>query len=628
MLKKIIIVLVVLALLGAGGLIVLLTQANSLINSQKGEIERLAASYLGAPVEIGQMQVEFLPPVSLRVNDFRIRGTESAGLSLKGFLVEFALGPLLRKRLEVARLELIQPSVLLVKDAEGVHIPGIHLKKESQKASAQPATHPQKEEPVRAEKGGLALTLDRLAVSGGRVEFRDDKGSAPIVASGIDVFSSIALLGQDLAVRALTAKATLEQGMPLELEAPEIALKGDVLEIASLLLKIRNEPVKLSGTYNLAAKAGEFKLESPGLGLKSLEAYFPPALKDLNLVGALAPGIQLKLLSDKDFSFHGTVGLKDVSLQKQKLALSGTNGVVSVSGNAGAQQATTTGLNFAFNNAPAALSFTAALSPATLNLEQLQLKIFGGSLAGTVSLGLKETKPLATQMELKSINFQELFAATNPDLSQKFSGRIESVEAKLTGSTSALPASLSGSLRVDVRDGALKGVNVAQVVLKAINNLPLITGAVSGSPGGSQNQQQLNENDTSFRSLTGDFAVGGSRLQTNNLLLVGPVYQLQGDGSIGFDSELDFNATLVFTPEFSASIVGSVKQLKGALDSQGRLIVPLTLKGKPPKVIVLPNLEKLLQTGLGRQLEEKATKALDNVLTGKKGKGLGGILGF
>ena len=71
------------------------------------------------------------------------------------------------------------------------------------------------------------------------------------------------------------------------------------------------------------------------------------------------------------------------------------------------------------------------------------------------------------------------------------------------------------------------------------------------------------------------------------------------------------------------------------IDSEGRIVLPVMIKGTPPKIIVLPNLEKLMQTGAKRVLQKTADDLLQRALGGKQktappqGAGqLKGILGF
>ena len=74
------------------------------------------------------------------------------------------------------------------------------------------------------------------------------------------------------------------------------------------------------------------------------------------------------------------------------------------------------------------------------------------------------------------------------------------------------------------------------------------------------------------------------------------------------------------------------KEVGKILDKDGHLTIPLTLKGTPPAVIVIPNISKLLEIGGKKVLQEKATELLGRALGGNKNsdslKGLGKALGF
>lgn len=99
-------------------------------------------------------------------------------------------------------------------------------------------------------------------------------------------------------------------------------------------------------------------------------------------------------------------------------------------------------------------------------------------------------------------------------------------------------------------------------------------------------------------------------MHTKDLTLNSTAYDLNAEGKIGFDTSLDLNADIIFTPEVSAKIVGGIKELNNALDQNKRLNMPLSIEGVPPSIVVVPNLQKLIELGAKNLLREKAGQLL------------------
>jgi hypothetical protein len=86
------------------------------------------------------------------------------------------------------------------------------------------------------------------------------------------------------------------------------------------------------------------------------------------------------------------------------------------------------------------------------------------------------------------------------------------------------------------------------------------------------------------------------------------------------------NAQFLFDHNISKALVERVKELKVLTNADGRMVVPVTLSGKVPAVIVTPDLKGLAATVSVDALKETIGEALKD----KKGfkKDLGKILGF
>jgi hypothetical protein len=98
------------------------------------------------------------------------------------------------------------------------------------------------------------------------------------------------------------------------------------------------------------------------------------------------------------------------------------------------------------------------------------------------------------------------------------------------------------------------------------------------------------------------------------MTLESDVFTLTGKGTMAHSGELSMDATIAFTPEFSAALVSSAKDLKKILAADGRLTIPLTIAGHPPLVVVVPNLREVISLAAERVVTDKAKDILNKAL--------------
>ena len=101
-------------------------------------------------------------------------------------------------------------------------------------------------------------------------------------------------------------------------------------------------------------------------------------------------------------------------------------------------------------------------------------------------------------------------------------------------------------------------------------------------------------------------------MTTDDLAIVGGLFDLDAKGSIGFDAVMDRDATIYFNAEFSAAFAETVPQLKTLYDNQGRLVIPLDIKGPPDDLKVFPDMSELLKNALKGTVLEKANELLNS----------------
>jgi AsmA protein len=159
-------------------------------------------------------------------------------------------------------------------------------------------------------------------------------------------------------------------------------------------------------------------------------------------------------------------------------------------------------------------------------------------------------------------------------------------------SPAAIMASLSGDGDFNFADGALVGVNLAQVIRTVQNAI-----ATGELPAGFSEQQQ-----TDFTSLGGTFTVEAGQVQNIDLAMLSPLIRVDGRGVVNLSGQtIDYR----LSPRAVTSLTGQ----GGEPDLQG-VGVPILLRGDFNNVSVGIDFPALVQE-LARA---QATGALDDVL--------------
>lgn len=260
---------------------------------------------------------------------------------------------------------------------------------------------------------------------------------------------------------------------------------------------------------------------------------------------------------------------------------------------------------------------TAKLDKGKLDVSSLTAGLYGGKLAGTLSLDAAQGNQIATKLSLAGIAIEPLLM----DLAQKnvLSGTGSlALDLKTAGANAyAMKSGLGGTLQLRLRDGAVKGINLTQTLreLKAVISPDAQDHTVAAD---SSKQTEFSEMDADLAFTKGVAAV-------KRLNFVSPLLRVtQGEpASIDFvRNELDLVARArVVNP--SASEEG--KELIDLKD----VTIPVHVRGTFEK----PSYTVLWKEAIGGILKRSLENKLRDAVTGKgKGgaavdKALKGLLG-
>jgi len=279
----------------------------------------------------------------------------------------------------------------------------------------------------------------------------------------------------------------------------------------------------------------EIKLDAPGLLQAPLSAKAEVRLNGTVVVINGLSGV----LDDGAFNGWASVDLASKPLVKldldfQRLALAKSPGS---SGSAGQPWSNATidfgGLNYVDvqarisaaeltigdgHFAPAAIDAT--LASGVLTARVANLGAYGGSANGDVTIDASTSNPtFALRADLTGVRALPLLKGL-ADF-DKLDGRLQTrISVRSSGNSQhAIMANMSGTTFAVFQDGAIKGLNVAQMIRS------LTASALSG-------WQESSEQATDLSQLSASFRIDKGRAQTTDLNLVGPLVKMTGVGTI------------------------------------------------------------------------------------------------
>ncbi len=196
-----------------------------------------------------------------------------------------------------------------------------------------------------------------------------------------------------------------------------------------------------------------------------------------------------------------------------------------------------------------------------VNISPLSAKLYQGSTNGSISIDAQATPTFTVKQDMVGIDIAPLGKdAANFDTLEG-RGNV-SVNVSTKGDTvTALKRAINGTASLNLKDGAIKGINVAQ----KIRDVKSTFGAKTQTTAADKSEK------TDFSELKASFRINNGVAHNDDLSMMAPLLRLSGAGDIdiGHDS-IDYLA--------KATLANTLKG-QGGDASVGGLTVPLRVKG-------------------------------------------------
>ena len=178
-------------------------------------------------------------------------------------------------------------------------------------------------------------------------------------------------------------------------------------------------------------------------------------------------------------------------------------------------------------------------------INPINANLYGGSVAGSLSAVATNPPQFAVRQALSGIDIGALLkdAIAKDPIGGK--GNIQ-VDITTSGATvTQMKRSLGGTARLALRDGAVRGVNVARVIREAKAKIGVLRGDAPAQTGTGSTEEK-----TDFSELAGSFRIAKGVAHNDDLSIKSPLLRIGGAGDIDLGADrLDYlmKATVVST---------------------------------------------------------------------------------
>ncbi|MCB0328367.1 MAG: AsmA family protein [Bdellovibrionales bacterium] len=669
--KAIIILFVVLLLAVGGALTYLFTQANSIIAKLKPEIEAQGSKALGTDMKLGEMNIQFFPQTAFAIDGVTLQGIKNPDkkLSVNSGKIQVSLLALLSGQVKIDSIVLDGPKIHIHQTKNGIVIDGLnpppHKKQPGGKKSGdsqEQQAKPQKEKGANTVPGWLNLNLDSIVVRKGSLSFHPLAG-APIVANDVTLKSNLNVTGTRLTLAGLDLSTNVEEMGRIEIDLSQGSADLGSLRGTLKKLSLRTDLIDLGMKANSEITGVKFDGSTTSAEIQSItgDAVHPSiTIPSFTLQGIVYNSEGLTLASGKlssslqpigviETSFHdislllptmrATIGGIDSSLLRGTSSIKGTYNLKEHSGEflVGFQE-------LKYNEEEFGGDLRVVAKNKQFLVQDAKIKAFGAAIAASGGARpFEEILPYNTKLDLEKLDIQRTLAFLVPNQEAPLTGELTSLHATAEGTLKPDPKrTLIASTDLEIRNGEFKGGNLPALVLKAMKDIPFLNKAVFGSVP-EEYQKELDGESTPIKRLVAEAKVQGEVISAQKLELESSLFSLRASGTVGFNGNLDLKTTFRFIPAFSLALTGKMKELRGLLDEEDRLVIPLQLVGTANKPVVLPNIEEIMKLGAGQVVKDKATDLLNKAFGTKKGQpnenvepskeqklmeGVGNLLGF
>ncbi|EOB3550301.1 AsmA family protein [Vibrio vulnificus] len=243
-------------------------------------------------------------------------------------------------------------------------------------------------------------------------------------------------------------------------------------------------------------------------------------------------------------------------------------------------------------------------------LDRFDANLYQGSINASAKLDARRSPATySVKKRIKGVQVQPLLVDVAQNDKLEGTGNID-VDVKGSSLTpSGIQKNLVGTVEINFADGAVNGINVAQMIRE---NYAKIKGEKLDATDGVQK--------TDFSSMTATLTLNKGKVTTNNMHMQSPLLRIRGKGEANY-----INQTVDFT--VSTSIVGSLEGQGGKdIDELRDVTIPINISGSwaDPKFKLV--FDDVLKQKAQKEIDRGVEKLTDKIKDEKTKEAVDGLL--
>lgn len=222
-----------------------------------------------------------------------------------------------------------------------------------------------------------------------------------------------------------------------------------------------------------------------------------------------------------------------------------------------------------------------------LDVESIRGNLYDGSLEGRLGLDVRQDTPAySAGAALSSVRIGPLLDDLTGDGKLTGTGDVNLSLSTRGDSVRALVSALDGKGDLRFRDGAVQGINIAQVIRRAEARLR------------GRDLEEDAPRQTDFTELTGSFSIDDGLVRNDDLQAASPLLRVRGQGEVDLPPRrLDYRV--------DTSLVATLEGQGGRpLDSLRNLNLPITVQGTFDDPRIGLDLESVLKARVEQEAEQ------------------------
>ena len=248
----------------------------------------------------------------------------------------------------------------------------------------------------------------------------------------------------------------------------------------------------------------------------------------------------------------------------------------------------------------------------------LSVELLGGRVRAEGVYDLGDDEPeFNFQATVHAVEIGDLVADGVDGDARYIQGKLDG-KITLAGSGSEwddIQKELVGGGTMELRNGVIKDVNLADHLLAAITGVPGLSHLLSPQLR-RKYPQMFSTGETTFETFGGELRVAQGRINTDDLAIDGGDFLVFGRGSVGFDRSVDVTATFEASEKFTRDLISDASVARYLVGPSQRLQIPFRIHGDYPGLVPQPDM-RFVETALKRALTDKLA---DTILKGGRSR--------